>query len=83
MAFRCPTGCPNLFVGTGQALKSLLIASLRKVFILIPLAIILPRFFGVLGVYYSEPIADIISASVSGLLLFISMRQLKALSNSL
>lgn len=34
-------------------------------------------------VYYSEPIADIISASVSGILLFISMRQLKTLSNSI
>ncbi len=67
----------SFFVGTGQAGKSLFIASLRKIIILIPLAIILPRFFGVIGVFYSEPIADIISATASGILLFISVRQLK------
>ncbi len=65
------------FVGTGQALKSLFIALLRKVIILIPLAIILPKFFGVLGIFYSEPIADLISASTSGFLLFFSLRIFK------
>lgn len=65
------------FVGTGQAGKSLFIALLRKVIILIPLAIILPKFMGVNGVFYSEPIADITAASVSGILLFISLQQLK------
>ncbi len=65
------------FVGTGQALKSLFIALLRKVIILIPLAIILPKFFGVMGIFYSEPIADLISASTSGFLLFFSLRIFK------
>jgi putative MATE family efflux protein len=68
------------FVGTGQAGKSLFIALLRKVILLIPLAIILPNFFGVIGVFYSEPIADLISASTSGCLLFYSLKKLKALS---
>jgi len=64
------------FVGTGQALKSLFIALLRKVFLLIPLALLLPRFFGVVGIFYSEPIADIISASTSGVLFFFSMKKI-------
>ncbi len=68
------------FVGTGQAGKSLFIALLRKVILLIPLAIILPNFFGVIGVFYSEPIADLISASTSGCLLFYSLKKLKTLS---
>lgn len=68
------------FVGTGQAGKSLFIALLRKVILLIPLAIILPNYFGVAGVFYSEPIADIISATTSGFLLFFSLRKLKSLS---
>ena len=67
----------SFFVGTGQALKSLFIALLRKVIILIPLAFILPKFFGIMGVFYSEPIADISSASVSGILLFISIKQIQ------
>lgn len=69
------------FVGTGQALKSLFIALLRKVFILIPLALILPRYFGVMGIFYSEPIADILSAITSGFLLFFSIRQINKLKN--
>ncbi|WP_281532002.1 MATE family efflux transporter [Anaerocolumna aminovalerica] len=68
------------FVGTGQAGKSLFIALLRKVILLIPMAIILPNFFGVMGVFYSEPIADLISASTSGFLLFYSLKKLKNLS---
>ena len=65
------------FVGTGQAGKSLFIASLRKIVILIPLALTLPEFFGVMGVFYSEPIADMISATVSGMLLLISLKHIK------
>lgn len=65
------------FLGTGQAGKSLFIALLRKIIILIPLAIILPNFFGVLGVFYAEPVADIISATTSGFLLFFSLKKLK------
>lgn len=68
------------FVGMGQAGKSLFIALLRKVILLIPMAIILPNFFGVMGVFYSEPIADLISASTSGFLLFYSLKKLKNLS---
>lgn len=67
-------------VGTGQAAKSLFLALLRKVIILIPLAMILPRYLGVMGVFYAEPIADIISASTSGVLLFLSIKQLKVSS---
>ncbi len=71
----------SYFVGTGQAGKSLFIALLRKVFVLIPLALILPRFFGVMGVIYAEPIADIISATTSITLLVLDLKKLR--NNSL
>jgi Na+-driven multidrug efflux pump len=70
------------FVGTGQALKSLFIALLRKVFILIPLALYLPRRFGVMGIFYSEPIADIISATTSGVFLYFSLKQINRMIRS-
>ncbi|HHX37904.1 MAG TPA: MATE family efflux transporter [Clostridiaceae bacterium] len=57
------------FVATGQAGKSIFLAMLRKVIVLIPLAIILPHFMGVTGVITAEPIADFTSASISGLML--------------
>lgn len=54
--------CQNMFIALGQAKISLFIALLRKVILLIPLALILPRVTGtVMGIYYAEPIADLIS----------------------
>lgn len=48
----------NTFIALGQAKVSLFIALLRKVILLIPLALILPKFFGVMGIYSAEAIAD-------------------------
>ena len=42
----------------GQAKVSLFIALPRKVILLIPLALVLPRFWGVMGVFAAEGIAD-------------------------
>lgn len=53
--FGVQSGVQSSFLGLGQAKISLCIALLRKVILLIPLALILPRFFGVMGVYYAEP----------------------------
>ena len=50
--------CQNTFVALGQARISLFIALLRKIILLVPLAIILPRFLGVAGVYTAEAVAD-------------------------
>lgn len=41
-----------------EAKISLLIAFLRKIFLLVPLALILPHIMGVKGVYAGEAIAD-------------------------
>ena len=57
-----------MFVSLGQAKISLFIALLRKVILLIPLAIILPNFFGVMGVYISEAIADATAAIICTLI---------------
>ena len=66
--FGIQTGCQNTFIGLGQAKISLFFALLRKVILLIPLALILPRAgLGVWGVYLAEPVADVISAACIGI----------------
>ena len=55
------------FLAMGQAKFSIFIALLRKVILLVPLAIILPRFMGVKGIYYAEPMADITSVVVASI----------------
>lgn len=57
--FGAQIACQVTFLSMGQAKISIFLALLRKVILLIPLAIILPRFFGVDSIFYAEPIADI------------------------
>ena len=74
--FGIQMACQSAFMGMGQAKISLFLALLRKVILLIPLAIILPKFFGVIGIYYSEPIADITAALTAGTLFFINFEKI-------
>ena len=68
-------GCQTTFVALGQARTSLFLALLRKVILLVPLAIVLPRITGsVMGIYAAEPIADFL-ASATTLTLFLSRRK--------
>jgi putative MATE family efflux protein len=62
--FGLQRACQNTFVSLGQAGVSLFIALLRKVILLVPLAMILPRFMGVTGVYAAEAIADVTAATL-------------------
>ncbi len=53
----------NTFVAMGEAKKATFFALYRKVLLLIPLTLILPRMgFGITGVFAAEPVADTISA---------------------
>ena len=54
--------CQNMFVALGQAKVSIFIALLRKVILLVPLALILPHLMGVVGVYAAEGISDATAA---------------------
>lgn len=51
-----------VFLGIGLAKTSTFLALFRKILLLIPLAIILPKYVGVMGVFYAELISDILSA---------------------
>ena len=66
--FGIQCACQTTFIALGQTKTSIFIALLRKIILLVPLAIILPKFFGVMGIYYAEPIADIISVTVTTIL---------------
>ena len=66
--FGIQMACQSAFMGMGQAKISLFLALLRKIILLIPLVLILPRFFGLYGIYWAEPISDIVAASVTGTL---------------
>lgn len=76
--FGVQMACQSTFMGMGQAKISLFLALLRKVFLLIPLSLILPNFFEekVYGVYYAEPIADVLAAITTGCVFLVTMKKL-------
>ena len=74
--FGIQMGCQTTFLSLGQAKVSLILALLRKVILLIPLAVILPKFMGVMGVYRAEPIADFTSVTVSIILFLFTTRKI-------
>lgn len=59
--FGIQSACQSMFIALGKAKISVFIAMLRKIILLIPLAIVLPKFVGVMGIYYAEAVADTLS----------------------
>jgi putative MATE family efflux protein len=57
------------FQAIGKALPALLLTLTKQGFFLIPLVLIMPKFLGVNGIWYSFPIADLLSALVTWLYL--------------
>lgn len=74
--FGIQAACQATFLALGQAKVSLFIALLRKVILLIPLTLILPRSLGVMGIYVAEPISDILSIMTTLILFFITTRKI-------
>ena len=66
--------CQQAFMALGQAKISLIMALLRKVFLLIPLIFILPLLFTpenkAFAVFLAEPISDVIAAAVTTFMFF-------------
>lgn len=68
--------CQQTLVALGQAKVSTFLALLRKVILLIPLALILPRFWGTTGLFVSEPVADVLAATTTTITFLIVSRRL-------
>ena len=76
LIFGLQNGIQPTFLALGQAKISIFIASLRKIILLIPLAIILPYFLDTNGVYIAEPISDIISVTVAVILFKVNIKKI-------
>ena len=57
------------FQSIGSAKKSIVLSLLRQVIVFIPLILIVPKYFGLNGVWAAQPLADIVSMIVIGLFL--------------
>lgn len=72
-AFGAQMSCQAAFMGLGQAKACLFLALLRKVILLIPLAVMLPRLMGgdPFAIYLAEPASDIIASATTLTIFFL------------
>lgn len=57
------------FQSIGSAKKSIVLSLLRQVIVFIPLILIVPKYFGLNGVWAAQPLADLVSMIIIGLFL--------------
>lgn len=79
LIFGIQMGCQTTFMGLGQAKISLFMALLRKVFLLVPFAVIFPMVTkDVMSIYYAECSADAIAAVVCGTVFLCNIKKILA-----
>jgi putative MATE family efflux protein len=67
----------NYFQAIGKPMQSMLLTLSRQVILLIPILFVLPRFFGLDGVWVSFPCADLGSSVLTAACLFWELRRLR------
>ena len=67
----------NYFQAIGRPRISILLNLLRQVIIFIPALYILPRFFGLYGVWYSAPLSDFLATAITAVFVIKEYRRLK------
>lgn len=75
IGFQIITG--NYYQSIGKAGISAFLSLLRQVIVLIPILYTLPSFMGLDGIWYANPLSDLIAASISALFLVRALRNLK------
>ena len=68
--------CSLFFMSTGRPLKAMTLQLTRQVFLLIPLILILPMVFGLNGILYAGPAADILALCVTSWFILNEIRQM-------
>lgn len=67
----------NFFQSIGHAGKSIFLSLTRQLLFLIPLLILLPRYWGLEGVWFSMPISDLVASLVAGGMLIKQYKKFK------
>ncbi|MBV7271502.1 MATE family efflux transporter [Clostridium sp. PL3] len=69
--------CSQYFQAVGKPIQSTILGLSRQLFLLIPLLLILPRFWHIEGVWRTPPIADILAALITACVVFVEMKHIK------
>ena len=69
----------NFFASIGKSIKGVFLSLSRQVLFLIPLILILPIFYGIDGILFAAPIADLLAFCVTVLLVKKELAHMKTL----
>ena len=69
----------NFFTSIGKPIKGIFLSLTRQILFLLPLLVILPLFFGIDGVMFAAPVADLTAGALAGILADRELKQLSAM----
>lgn len=73
----------SFFQYIGRAPLAMFLSATRQLLFLLPMLLILPKYYGATGAWISMPIADSCAILVAGTLLFIQVRKLKRMEHDM
>lgn len=73
--------CSQYFQAVGKPIQSTILGLSRQLFLLVPLLLILPHFWGIEGIWRTPPIADILASLITGIVVFFEMKHIKEKEN--
>lgn len=71
------------FQAVGKPKQAMILTTTKQILFVIPLVVLLPKLFGLDGVWIAMPIADFLAACLAGVLLLFEVRRLRELRSSL
>lgn len=72
----------NFFTAIGKPRKGVFLSLTRQLIYILPLVILLPMCFGLIGILYAAPIADLMSAVTTVLMVWVELRGIKRLEQA-
>ena len=69
-----------MYTSIGKAAAGAMMSLTRQILFLMPLLVLLPRFYGLEGAMYAAPIADCVAFIVAGTMLLRESRRLKSMA---
>lgn len=72
----------NYFTSTGRVVEAVLISLSKNGFFLIPLLLILPKFFSMDGVLFAGPISDVLAFLMAIIMIYINFKKLDKLEKN-
>lgn len=65
------------FQAVGKPVPSTILGLSRQLLLFVPLLLVLPRYWGLEGIWRTPPIADLLSALITGVFVYLEMKQIK------